>query len=243
MSYDSYSQQASRLNATEASTFDAGLRQHMLRVYNSMSIGLAVSGVVAFLAATFLRDILFTAKGFSIFGLVAAFSPLLFLMIGFRPSILMQKSATQLNGRFMLFCGVMGLSLSSVLVHFTGESVARVFFVTAATFAGMSLYGYTTKRDLSKMGSFLMMGVIGIMIASLANIFFNSSMLSFVISVIGLLVFIGLTAYDTQNIKQMYAASYGTEANNKAAVLGALSLYMNFINIFQFLLQFMGDRR
>ena len=144
---------------------------------------------------------------------------------------------------FWAFCALMGLSLASVFLVFTGTSIARTFFITAAMFGATSLYGYTTKRDLSKMGSFLFMGLIGIVIASVVNLFIGSSALQFAISVIGVLVFTGLTAYDTQNIKEQYAESFGQEANTKLAVWGALSLYLNFINLFQLLLSLTGQRQ
>ncbi len=152
----------------------------------------------------------------------------------------MKASTAQLL--FWLFAGVMGLSLSHIFLTFTGVSIARVFFITAATFAGMSLYGYTTKRDLSGLGSFLFMGLIGIILASIVNIFIGSSMMQFVISVIGVLVFVGLTAYDTQQIKEMYNELDGSEVAGKKAIMGALRLYLDFINMFLFLLRFMGSR-
>ena len=143
---------------------------------------------------------------------------------------------------FWAFCAVMGLSLASVFLVFTGTSIARTFFITATMFGATSLYGYTTKRDLSKFGSFLIMGLIGVIIASLVNIFVGSSLLQFAISIIGVLVFTGLTAYDTQSIKEQYSEGYGQEANSKMAVFGALSLYLNFVNIFQLLLSLTGQR-
>ena len=143
---------------------------------------------------------------------------------------------------FWAFCALMGLSLASVFLVFTGTSIARTVFITAAMFGATSLYGYTTKRDLSKMGSFLFMGLIGIVIASVVNLFIGSSALQFAISIIGVLVFTGLTAYDTQSIKEQYAESFGQEANSKLAVWGALSLYLNFINLFQLLLSLTGQR-
>ena len=152
-------------------------------------------------------------------------------------------SAAGAQMAFWAFCAVMGLSLASVFLVFTGASIARTFFITATMFGATSLYGYTTKRDLSKFGSFLIMGLIGIIIASLVNIFLGSSLLQFAISVIGVLVFTGLTAYDTQSIKEQFAEGYGHEANNKMAVFGALSLYLNFINIFQLLLSLTGQRQ
>jgi len=143
---------------------------------------------------------------------------------------------------FWAFCALMGLSLASVFLVFTGTSIARTFFIAAAMFGATSLYGYTTRRDLSQWGSFLFMGLIGVVIASLVNLFVGSSALQFAISIIGVLVFTGLTAYDTQGIKEQYAESFGQETNTKLAVFGALSLYLNFVNIFQLLLSLTGQR-
>jgi uncharacterized protein len=151
-------------------------------------------------------------------------------------------SAATAQTLFWAFCALMGLSLASVFLVFAGTSIARTFFITAAMFGATSLYGYTTRRDLSKLGSFLFMGLIGVVIASLVNLFVGSSVLQFAISIIGVLVFTGLTAYDTQSIKEQYAESFGSEANSKLAVLGALSLYLNFINIFQLLLSLTVQR-
>ena len=153
----------------------------------------------------------------------------------------MSTSTAQLT--FWAFCAVMGLSMASIFLVFTGASIARVFFITAGMFGAASLYGYTTKADLTKMGSFLFMGLIGIVIASLVNLFVGSSALQFAISVIGVIVFTGLAAYDTQTIKETYAENAGVEANTKLAVFGALSLYLSFINLFQMLLQLFGVAR
>jgi FtsH-binding integral membrane protein len=152
----------------------------------------------------------------------------------------MSAAAAQMT--FWAFCAVMGLSLASVFLVFTGTSIARTFFITATMFGATSLYGYTTRRDLSQFGSFLFMGLIGIVIASLVNLFIGSSALQFAISIIGVLVFTGLTAYDTQSIKEQYAEGFGQETNNKMAVFGALSLYLNFVNLFQLLLSLTGQR-
>lgn len=224
--------------SVDRAAFDEGLRRHMLRVYNFMVGGLGVTGLVALLVAST------PALSTLIFGTplkwVVMLAPLGFIMVlSWRFE---RMSASALQGLFWAFCGVMGLSMASIFLVFTGASVARVFFITAAMFAGMSLWGYTTRADLSKMGSFLMMGLIGIVIAGLVNIFVGSSALQFAISVIGVVIFTGLTAYDTQRIKEEYAEGYGREANSKLAVMGALSLYLNFINLFQMLLQLMGQR-
>ena len=171
---------------------------------------------------------------------VVMLAPLAFVFFfSFRMHAMTAASAQM---AFWAFCAVMGLSLASVFLVFTGTSIARTFFITATMFGATSLYGYTTKRDLSKFGSFLIMGLIGVIIASLVNIFVGSSLLQFAISIIGVLVFTGLTAYDTQSIKEQYSEGYGHEANSKMAVFGALSLYLNFVNIFQLLLSLTGQR-
>ncbi|HYH17023.1 MAG TPA: Bax inhibitor-1/YccA family protein [Azospirillum sp.] len=222
----------------DRAAFDMGLRQHMLRVYNYMMLGLAITGVVAFLVSS--TPALYVPIFTTPLKWVVMLAPLGFIMVlSWR---FQSMSVGALQATFWAFCAVMGVSMASIFLVFTGASIARVFFITAATFAAMSLWGYTTKADLSKMGAFLMMGLIGIVIASLVNIFVGSSALQFAISVIGVLVFTGLTAYDTQRIKEEYAEGYGHEANMKLAVMGALGLYLNFINLFQMLLQLMGQR-
>jgi FtsH-binding integral membrane protein len=224
---------------------DAGLRSFMLGVYNNMGIGLAITGLVA-LGASMLA-----VQGGQLtgFGQAIYLSPLKWVIM-FAPIGLVflfaarihSLSASTARAVFWLYAGLMGLSLSSIFLIYTGESIARVFFITAGMFAGMSLYGYTTKRDLSGMGSFLMMGVIGILIASVVNIFLGSSALQFAISVIGVLVFVGLTAYDTQRIKESYSVHMNGEMAAKGAIYGALQLYLDFINLFIMLLQLFGNR-
>lgn len=219
-------------------TFDVGLRAHMQRVYAYMGGGLALTGLLAWVVAN-------TALAGIIFGTplkwVVMLAPLAFVMfMSFRMETI---STGTLRALFWAFCATMGLSMASIFLVFTGESVARVFLITACTFGAMSLYGYTTKRDLTSMGAFFMMGVFGLMIASLVNIFMMSPMLQWVMSVAGVAIFTGLAAWDTQRIKQTYAEYYGAEANEKLAIFGALSLYMDFINAFQYLLQLMGNRR
>ena len=154
-----------------------------------------------------------------------------------------KMSAAKAQGAFWIFAALMGASLSSIFLVYTGASITRVFFITAGTFGAMSIYGYTTKRDLTRLGSFLMMGLIGIIIASIVNIFMKSSMMYFVISIIGVLIFVGLTAYDTQKIKNMYLVSDTGEVMGKKAVMGALTLYLDFINLFLMLLRLFGQRR
>ncbi|MEK0083797.1 Bax inhibitor-1/YccA family protein [Benzoatithermus flavus] len=218
--------------------FDEGLRRHMLQVYNYMMLGLALTGIVAYLVGTI------PALYVPIFGTplkwVVMLAPLAFVFFfSFR---LAAMSAATAQMTFWAFCAVMGLSMASIFLVFTGASIARVFFITAAMFGAASLYGYTTKADLTKFGSFLFMGLIGIIIASLVNIFVGSSAIQFAVSVIGVIVFTGLAAYDTQMIKETYAENAGIEANSKLAVFGALQLYLSFINLFQMLLSLMGQR-
>ena len=234
---------------TVADTMDAGLRAHMLRVYNYMVGALTLTGVVAYVVANSpaLLSLIYQqgANGAlqpTMLGWVVMLAPIgLVFFLSFR---VMQMSQSAAQATFWVYAALTGASLSSILIAYTGASVAMTFFVTAGTFGTMSLYGYTTKRDLSGMGSFLMMGLIGILLASLANMFFQSSAMNFVISVLGVLIFTGLTAWDTQKIKNTYYEVGGDVAvAGKAAIMGALSLYLDFLNIFLFLLRFMGDRR
>ncbi len=224
--------------AQSAALFDEGLRKHMLRVYNYMGLGLVITGIVAFVVSqtpAFYVPIFSTPLKW-----VVMLAPLAFVFFfSFR---IHAMSAATAQMAFWAFAAVMGLSLASVFLVFTGTSIARTFFITATMFGAMSLYGYTTKRDLSQFGSFLMMGLIGVIIASIVNIFLGSSALQFAISVIGVVVFVGLTAWDTQNIKEQYAENYDQESQQKLAVFGALSLYLNFVNLFQLLLSLTGQR-
>jgi FtsH-binding integral membrane protein len=228
---------ATARTAADQAVIDQGLRSHMLRVYNYMASGVLLSGIVAYAVAN-------TALAGVIFGTplkwVVMLAPLAFvLVLSFGIHRLSFFSAQAI---YWAFAAAMGASLASILLVFTGASVARVFFITAAMFAGTSLYGYVTKADLSKFGSFLMMGLIGIIIASVVNIFVESSALQFAISVIGVLVFVGLTAYDTQRIKEEYYEGYDQETISKMALMGALSLYLNFVNLFTLLMQLLGQR-
>ena len=217
---------------------DEGLRRHMLRVYNYMGLGLVVTGLVAYAVGT--TPALYVPIFSTPLKWVVMLAPLAFvLFFSFR---MQSMSATGAQGMFWAFCAVMGLSMASIFLVFTGTSIARTFFIAAAMFGATSLYGYTTKRDLSRFGSFLIMGLIGVLIASLVNIFLASSMLQFVVSIVGILVFVGLTAWDTQSIKEQYAENFDAESQQKLAVFGAFSLYLNFINIFQLLLNFTGQR-
>src|SRR3982074_147959 len=217
---------------------DASLRAYMLRVYNYMSGGFALTGAVAYGAESsgFYQAIAATPLIWLV--MLAPLAFVLVLIFGIQR--MRAATATLL---FWIYAAVMGLPLGSIFLVFTGTSIARVFFITAATFGAMSLYGYTTKSDLSGFGSFLLMGLIGILIASVVNIFVGSTALQFAISIIGVIVFVGLTAYDTQRIKQMYLESDTDEIAGKKAVLGALALYLDVINLFMLLLQLFGQRR
>jgi uncharacterized protein len=221
-----------------AEEFDVGLRSHMLSVYNYMGLALALTGLTAFVTAStpFMVQLIFGTP----LKWVVMLAPLGFIFFLGAKVRTMSVSAAQLT--FWAFAVTMGLSMASIFLVFTGTSIARVFFITAGTFGAMSLYGYTTKRDLSKYGSFLIMGVIGIVIAMLVNLFIGSSALQFAISVIGVLVFTGLTAYDSQRIKEEYSEMAGHEMLSKMAIMGALSLYLNFINLFMMLLHLFGNR-
>lgn len=223
----------------EASQIDVGLRQYMLNVYNYMASGLALTGIVAYGVSTS------PAMMQAIFGTplfwVVALAPI--GLVFFLSARIHAIKASTAQALYWVYAGLMGLSLASLFIAFTGVSITRVFFITAGTFAGMSLYGYTTKRDLSGVGSFLIMGLFGIMIAGLVNIFLQSAAMHFVISVVGVVVFVGLTAYDTQRIRDLYLESDETETASKKAVLGALTLYMDFINLFIMLLNLLGERK
>lgn len=224
--------------AQSAALYDEGLRQHMLRVYNYMGLGLVVTGLIAFMVSS--TPALYVPIFSSPLKWVVMLAPLAFVMLF---SFKMQTmSAAGAQAMFWAFCAVMGLSMASVFLVFTGTSIARTFFIAATMFGATSLYGYTTRRDLTQFSSFLVMGLIGVVIASIVNIFLGSTALQFAISVIGIAVFIGLTAWDTQTIKEQYSENFDGESRQKLAVFGAFSLYLNFINIFQLLLNFTGER-
>ncbi|MDM9649628.1 MULTISPECIES: Bax inhibitor-1/YccA family protein [unclassified Rhizobium] len=233
-------------SGVQTGEIDQGLRSYMLKVYNLMAIGLAITGLAAYFAFTFaVSDGQLTAFGAAIYTSplkwVVIFAPLaLVFFLSFRINS-MSVSAAQTT--FAVYAALVGLSLSSIFLIYTGQSVVQTFFVTAASFGALSLYGYTTRRDLSAMGSFLMMGLFGLIIASIVNIFLASSAMQFAISVIGVLIFAGLTAYDTQRIKEMYYAADDATMAGRKAIMGALTLYLDFINLFMFLLQFMGNRK
>jgi FtsH-binding integral membrane protein len=231
-------------------TIDAGLRAYMLRVYNYMLVGLGLTGAVAWLTAnTPLQQVFYhqveTANGVAIqpniLGWIAVFAPL--AMVFFLSFRIQKMSFATAQLTFWAYAAMVGVSLATILFVYTGASIAMTFFVTAGTFGAMSLYGYTTKRDLTGMGSFLFMGLIGLILASVVGLFFHSSALQFVISVLGVLIFTGLTAYDSQSIKNMYYAGDDAETTGKKSIMGALRLYLDFLNLFLYLLRFMGNRR
>jgi len=227
---------------------DEGLRAYMLRVYNYMASGVLLTGIMAMLtySSPAIASLIYEISpegyifGYTIFGIIVAFSPLIFVF-GMGMAVNRMRAST-LQIVFWAFAAVMGLSLSSIFFVFTGVSVARIFFITAAAFGSLSLWGYTTKKDLTGWGSFLFMGLVGIIIAMIVNWFLASPALYYAISIIGVLIFAGLTAYDTQKIKQMYYEGDGHELTSKKAIMGALSLYLDFINMFLFLLRLFGNR-
>ena len=244
-----------RSSASEA-IIDQGLRAYMLKVYNYMASGVLLTGVISLLVFKFSGGMNITLGPAGFNGLTDPFGELLFNS-GFKWLVMLaplgivmylsfgisKMSASKAQSTFWVFAALMGASLASIFIVYTQMSIARVFFITSGTFGAMSIYGYTTKRDLTKLGSFLMMGLFGIIIASIVNIFMQSTMMYFVISILGVLIFVGLTAYDTQKIKNMYMASDSGELMGKKAVMGALTLYLDFINLFLMLLRLFGQRR
>jgi FtsH-binding integral membrane protein len=240
------------IGAGQAAAIDVGLRAYMIRIYNYMASGVALTGVVAWFTynAAVVTDAAGRVTSLTPFGQAIFGGPLTIVLfvgtlgivffLSFRINKLQAGTALVL---FMLYAGLLGLMLSTVFLQYTGASITRTFFISAASFGALSLYGYTTQRSLSAMGSFLMMGLFGLILAMLVNMFLKSTGLDFAISAIGVLIFAGLTAWDTQRIKEMYdVQDDGTVAGRKA-VMGALALYLDFINLFLFLLRFMGDRR
>lgn len=235
--------------ATQAD-IDEGLRAHMLRVYNYMMLGLGLTGAMAFAVNSIpaLSQFFYTlqptqygmAYQLTILGWIVAIAPL--AMVFFLSFRIHKMSFATAQTTFWIYAAMVGLSLAPLFAVYTGSSIARVFFITAGAFGALSLYGYTTKRDLSAMGKFLFIGLVGLIIAMVVNIFLASSAMHFAISVIGVLIFAGLTAYDTQQIKQMYLASDDGETAGKKAVMGALRLYLDFLNMFLFMLQLFGSR-
>ena len=246
---------------TRSAEIDEGLKAHMNKVYGTMSVGMLITGAAAWAiaglatttdpsaaAATMSNGKMLTDFGVAIYGSflrwIIMFAPLAFLFFGFG-ALMNRASAAGVQLGFYAFAALMGLSLSSIFLVFTGYSIVQVFLITAIAFAGLSLWGYTTKKDISGWGSFLIMGVIGLIVASIINIFLGSPAIMFAISVLGVLIFAGLTAYDTQNIKNTYiahASAGDADWLDKAAISGALNLYLDFINMFMFLLQLLGNR-
>ena len=234
---------------------DAGLRTHMIRVYNYMAGGVGLTGLLAYLTfqqsgGDAIRVVGGRIMGLTPFGqmVMGGYTPLVLMLaalglvffISFRIDRLQYTTAL---GLFFVYAALLGVALSTIFVSYTGTSITRVFFITAASFGALSLWGYTTQRDLTGMGSFLMMGLFGIIIASIVNIFLASSMMSWIISIVGVLVFAGLTAYDTQKIKEMYDVNDDGTVSGRKAVMGALTLYLDFLNLFLMLLRLVGDRR
>lgn len=236
--------------ATTDMSLDAGLRGFMLGVYNKVAIGLLVSAVLAWVTGTYppVRDLLFSVTpdgrlaGFTILGLIVSFSPLVVLMgSGF---VMKNPTASGAGALYWLIVALIGASMGTVMLRYTGTSVVQTFLITSAAFGALSLFGYTTKKDLTGIGSFLIMGVIGLVIAMVVNMFLQNSVMQLIISVVGVLLFAGLTAYDTQRLKMTYHALGGNQnAMGVATSYGALSLYINFINMFQFMLSLFGGRR
>lgn len=252
MAEDFKSRYGASTDARTVDQIDEGLRAYMLTVYNYMASALVLTGLMAYVTANVpaVYSLLYTFQaapdgsvyltGQTMLGLIVMFAPLgLVFFLSFRINK-MQASTAQMT--FWIYAGLMGMALASIMFVYTGASIAKTFFVTAAAFGSLSLYGYSTKRNLSGMGSFLIMGLFGIIIASVVNMFLHSGMMDFIISVGGVLIFAGLTAYDTQKIKLMYMQADGNEIATKKAVMGALRLYLDFVNMFLFLLRFMGNR-
>jgi len=229
-----------RVDAIRRDGIDEGLRAYMLGVYNYMAAGLAVSGIIAYFvsASPTILTTIYTNTALTWFVMLAPLAFILALSFGIQ-----KMKASTVQALYWAFAITMGISLSSIFVVYTSASIARVFFITAATFGAMSLYGYTTKKDLTGWGSFLFMGLIGIIIASVVNFFMASAALDFAISVIGVLVFVGLTAYDTQKIRNEYSELDSREVATKKSVFGALRLYLDFINLMLMLLRLFGSRR
>ena len=249
-------QKATTRSSTSEAIIDQGLRAYMLKVYNYMASGVLLTGIISLIVFKFSGGMNITLGPTGFTGLTNPFGELLFNS-GFKWLVMLaplgiviylsfgiaKMSASKAQSTFWVFAALMGASLASIFIIYTQMSIARVFFITSGTFGAMSIYGYTTKRDLTKLGSFLMMGLFGIIIASVVNMFLKSSMMHFVISILGVLIFVGLTAYDTQKIKNLYLVSDSGELMGKKAVMGALTLYLDFINLFIMLLRLFGQRR
>ncbi len=226
------------IQTNTAEQYDEGLRSYMMSVYHHMMIALLVTGLTSYISSPFLKPLMGTSWWF-----IFAFLPLVFVLaLSFG---LHKMSIGVAKTLFYTYAVTMGLSLSSIFMLFTTTSIAKVFFITSATFAAASLYGYTTKRDLTSLGSFLIMGMIGLLIASVVNIFLASSMMSWIISIVGVLIFTAMTAFDSQKLKDEYLSGgevYGFDSPEKSSIFGALTLYMNFIVLFQYLLNLIGQK-
>ncbi len=222
-------------------TIDVGLRTHMQRVYNMMAIGLVLTGVLAYAVGTS-EELFQLYYSIPMLPIIVGLAPLGIIFFGLTPSKVQRMSVGKVTGLYLTLTALFGISLSSIFMVYSTESIARVFFITAGMFSATSIYGYTTKKDLTSLGGFMFMGLIGLIIASLVNIFMQSTMLHFMISWAGVIIFTGLTAWDTQNIKETYNASYGHDSLTKMAVMGALRLYLDFINLFIMLLRLFGGR-
>jgi len=248
MNYNDNNPMSYSARDAKASSYDMGLRAYMLTVYNYMTSALALTGIFAYLAASWqpLTDAIFVMQGHHVgltgFGWLVTFAPLIFvLLMSFG---LNSMSLVTLQAIFWVYSATMGLSLSSLFFVYTGASLVKAFFITAIVFGSMSMWGYVTKKDLTSIGHFLIMGLFGIIIASIINIFMHSSGMEFVISILAVVIFTGLTAYDTQKIKSFYYATAGdATAAGKSAIMGALNLYLDFINLFIEMVRFFGDRR
>ena len=238
-----------------AAEIDQGLRSYMIAVYNYMAMGVALTGVAAWLAYTMAGGDAIVIRGnqianltpfgqmiYSTVGLIVMFVGTfgLVMLISF---MINRLSPAMALGLFMLYAALLGVFLSTIFIQYTGTSITRVFFISAASFGALSLYGYTTKRDLSPIGAFLVMGLIGLIIAMVVNMFWQNGMMAFIISIVGVLIFAGLTAWDTQKIKEMYDVNEDGTITARKAVMGALTLYLDFINLFLFMLRLLGDRR
>ncbi|WP_313616626.1 Bax inhibitor-1/YccA family protein [Agrobacterium sp.] len=255
--FNNYQNRMAQTRGQTDAMIDEGLRSYMVKVYNLMAVGLAITGIAAYFTfamatttdpsaavAQLGNGTMLTALGAALYGSplrwVVMLAPLgMVFFLSFRVH---KMSVAAAQTTFWVYAALMGLSLSSIFVVYTGQSIVQTFFVTAASFGALSLYGYTTKKDLSGMGSFLIMGLFGLIIASIVNIFLASSAMGFAISAIGVLIFAGLTAYDTQKIKEMYFDGDDVAVAGRKAIMGALTLYLDFINLFTFLLQFLGNR-
>ncbi len=219
----------------QGKVYDEGLRTHMTSIYNRMMVGVLITGVVAYVAAN--TGLINVIMANSLLKMAIMFGPLAVIMFGFKPNTM---SSSKLRTSFIIVSILYGLSFSAIFIVYTGTDIARAFFMTSGAFAGLSLYGYTTKKNLDGFRSFLVMGMFGLLILSVVNMFMESSLMMNVISAAGILIFGGLTAWETQNMKEMYSPSYGEEANSRMAWMSSLNLYISFVAMFQYILHFVG---